>query len=60
MKGKWFVSFNPGIGYIVARVKAVKEVVHSGNIEYHGKYMEDKAECKRIADELNQEEGGVG
>lgn len=54
MKGKWFVMSNPMAGYIVARVRDTSKVVHSGNLEYHGEYNEDKAECQRIADELNK------
>lgn len=57
MASKWFVSYNPMVGYIVARVRDVNKVVHSGNLEYYGGYSDDKADCERIADELNQKEG---
>ena len=56
MNKEWFVMKNPMAGYIVARVKNPNEVVHSGNLEYYGNYMDDKAECQRIADELNGKE----
>ena len=51
--GKWKVMNNPGVGYIVARVKDVNKTVHSGNLEYYGNYSDDKAERQTIADKLN-------
>jgi len=57
MKGKWYVLNNPVAGYIVARVKDTSKVVHSGNLEYHGEYSDNKSECQRMADELNGKEG---
>ena len=56
MVGEWFALYNPTVGYIVARVRNIQEVVHSGNLEYRGGYMDNKAECERIADELNCKE----
>lgn len=57
MKSKWRVNYNPMAGYIVVRTRNTDEIVHSGNLEYFGEYMDDKAECQRIADELNAKEG---
>ena len=57
MAGEWFVMNNPMAGYIVARVRDTSKVVHSGNLEYHGEYTDDKEECQRIVDELNKKEG---
>ena len=56
MKGKWFVMKNPMAGYIVARMKDLNETMHSGNLEYHGEYSDDKEKCQIIADELNGKE----
>ena len=56
MKGKWFVMKNPMAGYIVARMKDLNEIMHSGNLEYHGEYSDDKEKCQIVADELNGKE----
>lgn len=58
MKGKWIVLHNPMAGYIVARMRDTRQVMHSGNLEYHGEYSDNKAECQRIADELNKKGEG--
>lgn len=55
MKGKWYVTKNPMAGYIVARVKDTSKTVHSGNLEYYGKYSDNKAEKQKLADKLNEE-----
>lgn len=56
MKGIWKVIRNPMAGYIVARVRDTSKPMHSGNIEYHGKYSDNREELERIADELNNAE----
>ncbi len=56
---KWFVSCNPVAGerlYIVARLRDRNEIQHSGNMEYHGNYSEDKEELEKIAAQLNGED----
>lgn len=56
MSGAWKVFNNPGIGYIVGRLKDVSKPVHGGNVEYYGKYGEDRNEKQQIADKLNRSE----
>ena len=55
MTGKWFVLNNPMAGYIVARLRNTAEIMNSGNLEYYGKYSDDKAELQETADKLNSE-----
>lgn len=58
MKSEWYVLNNPAAGdtpYIAARVRDTSQVTHSGNLEYHGGYMADKATVQKICDELNSE-----
>lgn len=55
MKGKWFVQYNPMAGYIVARRRNTEEIMHGGNLEYYGKYSDDKAALQETADKLNSE-----
>lgn len=57
MKSEWYVLKNPAAGdtpYIAARVRNTSQVTHSGNLEYHGGYMADKASVQKICDELNR------
>lgn len=53
-KEKWFVQSNPGVGYIAARIIDSSKPVHSGNIEYHGSYSENKSEIKELVRQLNE------
>ena len=56
---KWKVSSNPVAGkimYQVHRIKDANEVDHSGNREYAGELVEDKAEAQALAARLNKEE----
>jgi hypothetical protein len=58
MKGMWLVTSNPLCGrtfYRVFRIRDTNAVDHSGNREYYGEYMENKAEAKELADRLNKE-----
>ena len=57
MKSEWRVSSNVIGGekqYIVYRVVDLFMTDHSGNREYHGTYVADRAEAQKIADELNK------
>lgn len=58
MKGKWKVIFNPTVGYIVARLRNTSQPMHSGNLEYYGEYSNNRKELERVANELNNKEGG--
>lgn len=58
MKGKWKVIFNPTVGYIVARLRDTSRPMHSGNLEYYGEYSDSRKELERVANELNNKEGG--
>lgn len=51
---KWFVQSNPGVGYIAARIIDSSKPVHSGNIEYHGSYSENKSKIKELVCRLNE------
>ncbi len=64
MKGKWKVT-SQYIGgtmmYAIYRQLDTKAVDHSGNREYAGGYIEDKATCVSGAEFLNRrEEKGKG
>ena len=53
MAGKWDVTYNPMAGYRVYRLRDITKVDHSGNREYYGGYMDDKAMVQTIANRLN-------
>ena len=55
MKGKWFVTKNFLMGYIVTRVKDTSDIMHSGNLEFYGGYSDNKEERQKVADRLNKE-----
>lgn len=42
--------------YRVGRILRANEPFHSGNVEWHGDYMQDKQEAEKIAQELNNNE----
>ena len=42
--------------YIAYRVIDMSKPVHSGNIEHHGEYTENKEEVQKLVDELNAKE----
>ncbi len=58
-KSKWKVQCNTIGGkylYIAYRVIDMSKPVHSGNIEHHGEYTENKEEVQKLVDELNAKE----
>ena len=58
-KSKWKVQSNTIGGkylYIAYRVIDMSKPVHSGNIEHHGEYTENKEEVQKLVDELNAKE----
>ena len=59
VKSDWKVQCNTIGGkylYIAYRVIDVNKPVHSGNIEHHGEYTENKEEVQKLVDELNAKE----
>ena len=59
MTSPWKVTSNPigdRIMYAVYRLIDVNEVDHSGNREYAGGFMADRAATQALADQLNGEE----
>lgn len=56
MKGKWKVASNPINGemrYIVYRLRDTSAIDHSGNREYAGEYVKNKAAALLRAEALN-------
>lgn len=58
MKGVWKVASNfifDEKQYIVYRILNTSETDHSGNREYLGTYVADRAEAQKVVDILNGE-----
>lgn len=60
MKGPWKVTSNLIGGrtlYLVCRIIDLNKVVHSGNREYYGGYVNSEKDAQTVAGQLNKEEG---